>query len=169
MASHGQRTTAHIINHTHWDREWFLTSVYTSQWIPGLIEALERLVAANSGYTFFLDGQTLVPLLSDIRAPRAEPAIMAYAGHIAVRTNNHRFIRYTDGTTELYDRGEDPNEWNNQTDNPKYADIKTTLAGYLPATEEMAKPVRNPKKDPTPKDRRAFRVWASTRLDICPP
>jgi alpha-mannosidase len=52
--------TVHIINHTHWDREWFLTSIYTSQWIPGLIDKLEGLVAGNSGYRFFLDGQTLV-------------------------------------------------------------------------------------------------------------
>lgn len=52
--------TAHIINHTHWDREWFLTAEYTSQWIPGLIESLERLVAENPDFRFFLDGQTLV-------------------------------------------------------------------------------------------------------------
>jgi hypothetical protein len=60
MAHRGENITAHIINHTHWDREWFLTSVYTSQWIPGLIDTLEQLVADNPGYTFLLDGQTLV-------------------------------------------------------------------------------------------------------------
>jgi arylsulfatase A-like enzyme len=101
-----------------------------------------------------LDGQTLVSLLRDSHAPRAEPAIMAYAGHIAVRTENYRFIRYTDGTTELYDRGKDPNEWNNQTDNPQYADIKANLAAYLPAPEDMATPVRNPKKDRSSEDRK---------------
>ncbi len=53
-------TTVHILNHTHWDREWFLTSIYTSQWIPGLIDKLEGLVARNPDYRFFLDGQTLV-------------------------------------------------------------------------------------------------------------
>ncbi len=52
--------TVHIINHTHWDREWFLTSAYTSQWIPGLIDKLEQLVADNPGYKYLLDGQTLV-------------------------------------------------------------------------------------------------------------
>ncbi|RPI81747.1 MAG: hypothetical protein EHM41_19965, partial [Chloroflexi bacterium] len=54
------RTTAHIINHTHWDREWFLTSVYTSQWIAGLIDKLSDLVEQNPEFHFFLDGQTLV-------------------------------------------------------------------------------------------------------------
>jgi alpha-mannosidase len=50
----------HIINHTHWDREWFLTSVYTSRWIPGLIEKIESLVADNPNFKYLFDGQTLV-------------------------------------------------------------------------------------------------------------
>jgi alpha-mannosidase len=50
----------HIINHTHWDREWFLTSIYTSRWIPGLIDRLETLVQANPSFAYLLDGQTLV-------------------------------------------------------------------------------------------------------------
>jgi len=54
------KAVAHIINHTHWDREWFLTSVYTNPWIPGLVDALERLVRDNPDYQFLLDGQTLV-------------------------------------------------------------------------------------------------------------
>ena len=52
-------TTIHIINHTHWDREWFLTSVYTSQWIPNLIDRLGKLVEKTPHYKFLLDGQTL--------------------------------------------------------------------------------------------------------------
>jgi alpha-mannosidase len=53
------RYTAHIINHTHWDREWFLTSVYTNQWIPGLIDKLTVIVEKNPDFHFLLDGQTL--------------------------------------------------------------------------------------------------------------
>lgn len=52
--------TVHIINHTHWDREWFLTSVYTSRWIAGLIERLAELVDQNPDFHYFFDGQTLV-------------------------------------------------------------------------------------------------------------
>lgn len=54
------QTTVHIINHTHWDREWFLTSVYTSRWIPGLIDKIEALATANPNFKFLIDGQTLV-------------------------------------------------------------------------------------------------------------
>ena len=50
----------HILNHTHWDREWFLTSAYTSQWIPNLIDRLCELKEKNKNYKFLLDGQTLV-------------------------------------------------------------------------------------------------------------
>lgn len=57
---HYAATTVFIINHTHWDREWFLTSTYTSQWIPGLIDKIERLAAANPDFKFLFDGQTLV-------------------------------------------------------------------------------------------------------------
>jgi alpha-mannosidase len=53
-------SNVHIINHTHWDREWFLTSIYTSRWIPGLIDRLEALVQANPSFAYLLDGQTLV-------------------------------------------------------------------------------------------------------------
>lgn len=52
-------TNVHLINHTHWDREWFLTSAYTSRWIPGLIDKLEQIVAQNPDYRFLFDGQTL--------------------------------------------------------------------------------------------------------------
>lgn len=51
---------AHIINHTHWDREWFLTSVYTSRWIPGLVDRLKELAAEDPDFHYLLDGQTLV-------------------------------------------------------------------------------------------------------------
>lgn len=66
----------HIINHTHWDREWFLSSVYTTEWIPGLIESLEKLGAANPQFRYFFDGQTLV--IEDLLA-----AYPAYADQVA--------------------------------------------------------------------------------------
>ncbi len=65
-------TNLHIINHTHWDREWFLTSIYTSRWIPGLIDSLEQRAAANPGFRFLLDGQTLV--VEDLLAVKPQAA-----------------------------------------------------------------------------------------------
>jgi alpha-mannosidase len=53
-------THVHIINHTHWDREWFLTSEYTNRWISNLIRNLEHRCHNNPSFRFLLDGQTLV-------------------------------------------------------------------------------------------------------------
>ena len=80
------KTVAHIINHTHWDREWFLTSVYTNPWIPKLIDTLERLAKENPDYQFLLDGQTLVieDLLKLAPDYRDKVDWLISAGHLIV-------------------------------------------------------------------------------------
>ena len=54
------KMTLHIINHTHWDREWFLSSIYTTHWIPRLIDRLVEISTDNPDFCYFLDGQTLI-------------------------------------------------------------------------------------------------------------
>jgi arylsulfatase A-like enzyme len=83
------------------------------------------------------DGQSLLPLLKDPDAQHCTHVIMAYDGQIAVRTAQHRYIRYSDGSDELYDRSKDPHEWVNQSKNPEYAAIKKKLNGLLPAPDAM--------------------------------
>jgi mannosylglycerate hydrolase len=68
------RTTYHLIPHTHWDREWYLTS---AEFLPRLVAALDDLVGrlrADADFrAFLLDGQTV--LLEDylrVRPERAE-------------------------------------------------------------------------------------------------
>lgn len=51
---------AHIISHTHWDREWFLNSKYTNEWLIPFFDSLFRLLEKESNYRFVLDGQTLI-------------------------------------------------------------------------------------------------------------
>ena len=51
---------AHIISHTHWDREWFLNSEYTIEWLIPFFDSLFRLLKKESNYRFVLDGQTLI-------------------------------------------------------------------------------------------------------------
>lgn len=53
------RTTVHVINHTHWDREWFLTHEYTTAWIPELIDSIAELRQENPNYEYLFDGQSL--------------------------------------------------------------------------------------------------------------
>ena len=88
-----------------------------------------------------LDGHSLVPLLHNVLAPRDTPAITVYDGHMTVRTESHRFIRYWDGTTELYDRTADSHEWVNQTDNPDFKNVKAALEQQLPSKDQITAPL----------------------------
>jgi arylsulfatase A-like enzyme len=80
-----------------------------------------------------LDGRSLVPLLQDPNAEWEYPAITTYDySEYSVRTERWRYIRYIDGTEELYDHDIDPEEWNNLAGLPKYSNIKDEMAGYIP-------------------------------------
>ncbi len=47
----------HIISHTHWDREWYLSSDYTNKWLVPFFDKLFSLLESNKNYKFVLDGQ----------------------------------------------------------------------------------------------------------------
>ncbi|MCK4830834.1 alpha-mannosidase, partial [bacterium] len=52
--------TGHIISHTHWDREWFLTSKYTAEWLVPFFNSLFNMLDKYPEYCFVLDGQTIM-------------------------------------------------------------------------------------------------------------
>ncbi|MGQ9698423.1 MAG: hypothetical protein ACUVRO_10565, partial [Armatimonadota bacterium] len=53
--------TLHIISHTHWDREWFLTHEQFRIRLVDLIDHLLALLAADPNFCcFHLDAQTIV-------------------------------------------------------------------------------------------------------------
>ena len=80
-----------------------------------------------------LEGTSLVPLLEDPEAAWDRPAISTHHfGNHAVRSERFRYIRYNDGSEELYDHDADPNEWHNLAGDPEYADAKAELASWLP-------------------------------------
>jgi arylsulfatase A-like enzyme len=82
-----------------------------------------------------LEGHSLLPQLQVPNAPREWPAITtANAGNTTVRTSRWRYIRYADGSEELYDELADRNEWTNLALDPHYAAIKAELAKWLPAS-----------------------------------
>jgi hypothetical protein len=56
-----------------------------------------------------------------------------------VRSERYRYIRYKDGTEELYDHANDPNEWHNLAAEPRHAAAKEALRRWLP--REWAKPL----------------------------
>jgi mannosylglycerate hydrolase len=50
--------SAHILSHTHWDREWYLNSAYTNPWLVPFFDSLFKMLDKEPGYRFILDGQT---------------------------------------------------------------------------------------------------------------
>ncbi len=88
-----------------------------------------------------LDGLSLAPQLRDATAPRERPALTTHnPGNHAVRSERWRFIRYADGSEELYDVRADPNEWTNRAADPALAGVKRELAKWLPTHEEPHAP-----------------------------
>ena len=89
-----------------------------------------------------LDGRSLVPLL---RNPglKWQPAVMTHGRlNHAVRSESFRFIRYADGSEELYDHRVDQMEWTNLASDSNYAEVKRDLTKWLPETNVPEAPVQ---------------------------
>ncbi len=88
-----------------------------------------------------LEGHSLVPQLKDANAPRPWPAITTHnQGNHTVRTEDWRYIRYADGSEELYDRRKDPNEWTNLAHDPKQAGVIKELSKWIPRLDKPPVP-----------------------------
>lgn len=79
-----------------------------------------------------LDGESLVPLL---RKPTTQThravVTMFNPGNGSLRTDRWRYIRYADGSHELYDLENDPHEWTNLGDAPQHTKLKEQLHARL--------------------------------------
>lgn len=83
-----------------------------------------------------LDGSSLVPLLRNPAAAAPRPALTTHGpGNHALRSERWRYIRYADGSEELYDHTADPHEWTNLAGKPELAAVRQELAAWLPATD----------------------------------
>ena len=94
-----------------------------------------------------LEGHSLVPQLRDAKAPRKWPAITTHNhDNHGIRSENWRYIRYADGSEELYNMVEDPNEWNNLLapsggeKNPAARTRADQLAKWIPAVNRKPAP-----------------------------
>ncbi len=80
-----------------------------------------------------LEARSLSPLLKSPKSNWPYPAVTTWGrNNHAVRTKAYRYIRYEDGSEELYDETADPNEWDNIADQAKYYKVKADLKKYLP-------------------------------------
>lgn len=80
----------------------------------------------------WVDGTSVKAQLIKADTPRP-PVISSYGeGNTSIRTEHWRYIRYEDGSEELYDHRVDPNEWTNQAGNPEHAKLKARMAQMIP-------------------------------------
>ncbi len=96
-----------------------------------------------------LEGVTLRPLLTDPKAAWDRPALTTHGrGNHTVRSERWRYIRYADGSEELYDHDADEAEWTNLAAKPEHAEVKKTLAAWLPPSNAPNAPFDGAKRRP---------------------
>ncbi|TWT91619.1 sulfatase [Neorhodopirellula pilleata] len=98
-----------------------------------------------------VQGPSWMPLLKDPDAEWDHPAICTHGrGNHAIYQDKWHLIRYTNGDLELYDRQNDPNEWNNllgpNQDSTALQGVVNRLESQLPTLKQEADPLETPKK-----------------------
>lgn len=82
------------------------------------------------------DGLSLVPLLKEPQQAWPRPALMTEGpGNHAVRSDRWRYIRYSDGSEELYDHQHDVWEHDNLASDPKHANLLEEHRRWIPEHE----------------------------------
>ena len=105
-----------------------------------------------------LEGLSLRPLLQNPNSPWDRPAVTTHGrNNHSVRSERWRYIRYRDGTEELYDEDKDPMEWENLASRRELEDVKLELARWLPKVNAEDAPKR---KRPRRKKRQRHKAKA---------
>ena len=81
-----------------------------------------------------LEGRSILPLLKDPSATR-DFAFLSYGPeNTAAQSERYRYLRYEDGSEELYDHQKDPHEWTNLIGDKKYQKqmkkMRTRVLGF---------------------------------------
>ena len=137
----------HWRKHTLWEEGLRTTLVISAPGYTGSNVRSDRVVSLLDLYPTLIelagleprqgmDGQSIVPLLQQPDLPWPRPAVSTYGfQNHSIRTERWRYIRYRDGTEELYDHEADPNEWTNLAVAPvaaRYREVIDQLARHLP-------------------------------------
>jgi len=88
-----------------------------------------------------LEGLSLAPQLRNAATVRERPAITSHnQGNHGIRSERWRYIRYADGSEELYDMQADPNEWTNLAARPEHAAVIAAHRQWLPKIDRPPAP-----------------------------
>lgn len=89
----------------------------------------------------WVTGHDIRPLLANPAAAWPHAALSTFGrGNHAVRSDRWRYIRYADGSEELYDHTTDPYEWTNLAAKPEHTALKAELSKHFPATNAEIAP-----------------------------
>ncbi|AMV31060.1 Arylsulfatase [Pirellula sp. SH-Sr6A] len=103
-------------------------------------------------------GLSLVNLLKDPNSDWDSIAVCSHGrGNHSARDSRYRYIRYADGSEELYDHANDPNEWTNIANDPSKRGIKAKLEQAFPTSETEALPTGDGKSNGRSRNRAANR------------
>ncbi len=110
------------------------TKASSSKGAVSLLDLYPTIVELAGGTSpDVVEGDSLVPLLRDPGMSWERPAVMTWGrNNHAVRGQRYRYIRYADGSEELYDHQVDDNEWRNLAGDDRYADVIASHAAWLP-------------------------------------
>ena len=140
---------AHWRKHTLWEDGLRTTLVISAPGVSASDQRSERTVSLLDLYPTLieltghaprdgLDGKSLVPLLKQPDAPWSRPVLSTYGyENHSVRNERWRYIRYHDGTEELYDHNADPHEWTNLASDvvkAEHRNVMNRLARHFPET-----------------------------------
>jgi arylsulfatase A-like enzyme len=90
------------------------------------------------------EGKSIVPLLNGREEGWNRPVLVTYGrGNNSIKDERYSYIRYHDGTEELYDRKKDPHEWANLAQNAEFADEIERLRRHLPRESAENRPKGN--------------------------
>lgn len=108
------------------------------------------------------EGDSIKRLVEQPQAAWDRPVVTThgYKNH-AVRSDRYRYIRYADGSEELYDHEADPREWTNLAAREEMKTVKDELARWLPKTDREEGPRAGERKGPR---RRAAQAISAAEL-----
>ena len=80
-----------------------------------------------------LEGRSLRPLLENPKAEWNQPVLCTFGpNNHSLRSERWRYMKYADGSEELYDHRNDPNEWTNLAGDPRFKNVIQRFQNYLP-------------------------------------
>lgn len=94
-----------------------------------------------------VEGKSLRVLLENPAAEWQQPALTTHGqNNHAIRSEGWRYIRYADGSEELYDETKDPYEWTNLATKPEFAAKIKELSAALPTQNSVDIDSKRPAK-----------------------